>query len=46
MGGICSAQGGTGDAYKARVGWSDGTGQFEDMGINEDNVKMDPGYVK
>jgi len=35
-----------GDEYKARVGRPDGTDQFENMGINEDNIKMDPGYVK
>ena len=34
------------EEYKARVGRPDGTDQFEDIGINQGNVKMDPGYVK
>jgi hypothetical protein len=34
MGGYAVHRGGTGDAYKARGGWPDGTDQFEDTGIN------------
>lgn len=34
-----------GDEYRARVGRPDGTDQFENMGINQDNIKMDYRYV-